>query len=99
AINREVGHRLWEATNLNCLGNVSRLLGEFEASRAYLEQAAALNHEIDNRTGEANCFDGLGTLMLQLGDLAAAETFFEQALAIEREAREPARRGGQPVEP
>lgn len=81
-ISRRDGHQQWQGAALTCLGNVSRLLGDFEAARAYLDDAVSLTHDTGNRVGEAIALQGLGELLIALGDMDAAISVLERTMAL-----------------
>ena len=71
-----------DGTSLTCLGNVSREIGDFEASRGYLEEAVAVTHEVGSRVGEGIAVMGLGHLLLDVGRADEARSYLERSLAL-----------------
>jgi DNA-binding SARP family transcriptional activator/predicted ATPase/Flp pilus assembly protein TadD len=65
---------------LNTLGDVHRILGDFEAARAAYETMRTLHTDLDDTWGLARAFNSLGILAGTQGDYPTAETHFRQSL-------------------
>ncbi|MBV9959995.1 MAG: tetratricopeptide repeat protein, partial [Acidobacteria bacterium] len=76
---RERGH------SLKSLGVVHIMLGQFEQSENYFEQALGLHRDLGNRRGVGNLLNSLGETARLRGDYASAVRRYEEALTITRE--------------
>jgi predicted ATPase/class 3 adenylate cyclase len=76
------------AGGLRALGVAHLMLGQFEQSYSYLEQAKALYAEFGDRRGVSNMLITMGETVRQRGDYAAAAELYQEALAIAREIGE-----------
>ena len=87
-------HRDWQPTNeeregyggvCNNLGNVYRLLGQYQEALNFYQQSLAIQHEIGNREEEADSLNNMGIVYYFLGQYQEALNFYQQSLAIQRE--------------
>jgi tetratricopeptide (TPR) repeat protein len=60
ALDKEIGDRRGEGSDLGNLGNAYRNLGQVEKSIQYYEKALAIAQEIGDRRGEGNSLNNLG---------------------------------------
>ena len=71
--------------NLNDLGVVQRLTGDYTAAAASHQQALALHRDLGSRLGEVETLNSLGELASQTSATQRARTHHTQALTIARE--------------
>jgi predicted ATPase/class 3 adenylate cyclase len=76
------------AGGLRALGVAHLMLGHYEQSYSYLEQARELYHELGDRRGVSNMLITMGETARLRGDYAAAVSLYHQGLAIAREIGE-----------
>ncbi len=76
--------RCERAGGLRALGVAHLMLGQFEQSYSYLEQARDLYLELGDRRGVSNMLITMGETVRQRGDYAAAVRLYQEALAIAR---------------
>ena len=84
-INREIGSRRDEYTNLNNLGNAWYLLGETCKAIDYYEQGLVIDREIGDRRGEGASLGSLGIAWASLGEIRKAIDYNEECLELLRE--------------
>ena len=72
------------AGGLRALGVAHLMLGQFEQSYSYLEQARDLYLELGDRRGVSNMMMTMGETVRQRGDYAAAAGLYQEALTIAR---------------
>jgi class 3 adenylate cyclase/tetratricopeptide (TPR) repeat protein len=82
---KQTGNRASEAKALRLLGDLSRIRGDVEDSRALLEQALEIAREIGDRVEEAEGLRSHGLADLFQGRLESAPIWFRQALARYRD--------------
>ncbi len=76
------------AGGLRALGVAHLMLGHYEQSYSYLEQARELYQELGDRRGVSNMLITMGETARLRGDYASAIGLYHQALAITREIGE-----------
>lgn len=76
------------AGGLRALGVAHLMLGHYEQSYSYLEQAQALYRELGDRRGVSNMLSTMGETARQRGDYPAAVRLYQEALAIARDIGE-----------
>ena len=64
AISIEIGHKEREAAALAYLGNLSRIIGDFEASEVRLEKALSISRDIGDRRKESQILQECAILYL-----------------------------------
>ena len=74
-----------EANCIHALGDVHRMLAEYEQARTRYEQALPVYREIGSKLGEANCMKALGDVHIAMAEYEQARTRYEQALPVYRE--------------
>ena len=85
AIDREIGDRPGEGSDLGNLGNAYNSLGQHECAIEHLTQALAILREIGDRRNEGAALGGLGIAYDNLQQHERAVDHHTQALAISRE--------------
>jgi tetratricopeptide (TPR) repeat protein len=90
SLSTELGQsgRRERAGGLRALGVAHLMLGHYEQSYSYLEQAQALYGELGDRRGVSNMLITMGETVRQRGDYAAAVRLYQEALTIAREIGE-----------
>ncbi len=73
------------AAALNNLAGIGFALGDFEATRASLEEALELRRALGDKSGVARCLTNLGLAAKQLGDNTEARRLHQESLEIRRE--------------
>ena len=82
---KDAGNRAAEAKALRLLGDLSRIRGDVEEGRPFLEQALEIAREIGDRVEEAEGLRSHGLADLFQGKLESAPIWFRQALARYRD--------------
>ncbi len=77
-----IGARLGEANTIQALGDVHRMLAEYDQARARYEEARPIYAAIGARPGLSNVLFGLGQIAWQEGDLAGAEPLLAGAVEL-----------------
>ncbi|NIO72251.1 MAG: tetratricopeptide repeat protein, partial [Anaerolineae bacterium] len=85
ALFREVDHKPGIARTLNILGELARLVGDYERAQEVYEECLAIAREIGDRHREALILGCLGTVAQHQGDYERAEALTLEALAPLRE--------------
>ncbi|NEQ52072.1 MAG: CHAT domain-containing protein, partial [Leptolyngbya sp. SIO3F4] len=85
AITQEIGDRATEASTLNNIGIVHRLLGEYSEALENYEQSLVITQEIGGRATEASTLNNIGIVHRLLGEYSEALENYEQSLVIKRE--------------
>jgi len=86
---RAVGDRLGEATGLENVGRVHRLLGRTAAALECQEAALRIVRQLGDRMRQAECLHELGRLRELAGDRGQARVYWRQALAVFSQLRVP----------
>jgi len=71
-----------EAKCIFWLGDVHRMLAEYDAARARYEEARPIYASIGARLGEANCIKSLGDVHLRVDEYDAARARYEEARTV-----------------
>jgi tetratricopeptide (TPR) repeat protein len=79
---QQAGARRGEAFAATVLGEVELLIGNLEAARSHLADAARLSREVGATAGESLARTRLGEALMHLGDRAGARAQLEQALEL-----------------
>jgi DNA-binding SARP family transcriptional activator/tetratricopeptide (TPR) repeat protein len=79
---QQAGARRGEAFAATVLGEVELFIGNLEAARAHLADAARLSREVGATAGESLARTRLGDALLHLGDRAGARAQLDQALEL-----------------
>jgi DNA-binding SARP family transcriptional activator/predicted negative regulator of RcsB-dependent stress response len=79
---QQAGARRGEAFAATVLGEIELLIGNLEAARAHLADAAGLSREVGAISGESLARTRLGETLLHLGDRDGARAQLEQALEL-----------------
>ncbi|MEO0407309.1 MAG: tetratricopeptide repeat protein [Cyanobacteria bacterium P01_A01_bin.135] len=74
-----------EASTLNNIGEINRLLGNYPTALDYYEQSLALKREIGDRASESTTLNNIGVTYQLLGNYPTAFDYYEQSLALKRE--------------
>ncbi|ROP37179.1 ATP-binding protein [Saccharothrix texasensis] len=82
---RKIGDRTGEANALHRLGEVQRLMGQFQASVASLHGALDLFHGLADTLGEADVLTDLGFVQRRMGEYPASAVSLKRALELYRE--------------
>ena len=77
------------ATMLGNLASVNKLLGRFDLTRAYQEEALALQRQVGSAGAVISSLNGLGLLEYHEGHLAEALRLHEEALGMARAIADP----------
>ncbi|WP_204153574.1 tetratricopeptide repeat protein [Leptolyngbya sp. CCY15150] len=77
--------RQGEGNVLRRLGNIDFVLGQYDQSIDFYEQALEIAREMGDRSSEGSALSGLGNSHAALGQYQQAIDFYEQALEIARE--------------
>jgi non-specific serine/threonine protein kinase len=85
ALFRELDHRPGIARALNILGDLARLVGDYERAQELYEECLAIAREIGDRQREAYMHGCLGYVAQHQGDYERAEALTMEALAQLRE--------------
>jgi tetratricopeptide (TPR) repeat protein/transcriptional regulator with XRE-family HTH domain len=89
ASSRTVGDRACEARALTCVGTVQRLIGNYVAATAALEEALRISRELGDLHGQGQVLQCLGVIQrLTVGYSTAAATL-EEALGLYQLAEDP----------
>jgi tetratricopeptide (TPR) repeat protein len=78
-------NRLYEVDALKGLGEVERLVGEYDQAREYHIQSLFLARQLGDRLGEALALLGLGEDERLVGEYDQAREHHAQALALARQ--------------
>ncbi|MCH7471693.1 tetratricopeptide repeat protein [bacterium] len=81
-LHREVGSKFDEAWDLQELGSVLGMQGDYAQAREYLQQALEQHREVGSKLGEAQDLVELGGLEVLQGNESRAMEYFEQAIAL-----------------
>ena len=81
---RSGGERAAEAKSLRDLGDVQRLLGQYEPAKISFTEALALHDQLDDEPGRADILRYLGVIERMVGNYDAALNWCDQALALFR---------------
>ena len=84
----EIRDKNGEAVARTNLGELLRLLGEYQKAKEYSEKALAIYMEIRDKKGEADARTNLGAVLRSLGEYQKAREYFEKALAIFMDIRD-----------
>jgi tetratricopeptide (TPR) repeat protein len=71
-----------KANCIKALGDVHRMLAEYDDARACYEEARPIYHQIGARLGEANCIQALGDVHRMLAEYDDARACYEEARPI-----------------
>lgn len=85
AIDRELGDRPGESTDLGNLGNCYAALGQIDKAKGLYEQALDIARQEGVRLSEANWLTNVGNCLADLGEFERSIELHEQALDIDRE--------------
>jgi tetratricopeptide (TPR) repeat protein len=80
-----LGDQGGEANCIQALGDVHRMLAEYDAARARYEEARPVYAAIGDRLGEANCIKALGDVHIRLAEYDAARARYEEAQSVYRQ--------------
>lgn len=82
AYHERSGHRRRLAMNLNNLGDLHRVLGQYDQAHDLHRKALDIARSIGNRWSEQNVLESMGRYYRDIGDLIHARYLVEQAIAI-----------------
>jgi len=85
AITQDTDESDIKANCIQALGDVHRMLAEYDAARVRYEEALPIYRQIGDRLGEANCMKALGDVHRMLAEYDAARVRYEEALPIYRQ--------------
>jgi tetratricopeptide (TPR) repeat protein len=85
AIDRQIGDRAGEATDLGSLGNCHYELGQIPLAIDLYQQALAISQEVGHRQSEAVHLGNLANCYRDLGQVDEAIDLYKKALAIAQE--------------
>jgi len=85
AITQDTDESDIKANCIQALGDVHRMLDEYDAARVRYEEALPIYRQIGARLGEANCIQALGDVHRMLAEYDAARVRYEEALPIYRQ--------------
>lgn len=89
ALQRSIGNRWSMILNLNELGVLHLMIGQYHEAEPYLRDALDLCREIGSTIGMAHVNCNLGLVLRELGELARAESSLVDALAAAEMAGDP----------
>jgi tetratricopeptide (TPR) repeat protein len=84
-IDKEIGYRQGEATQLGNIGLIYYAMGEAEKTLDYHQQALTIDKEIGYRQGEAAQLGNIGLIYHAMGKAEKALDYHQQALTIDKE--------------
>jgi tetratricopeptide (TPR) repeat protein len=84
-IDREIGSKKGEASDLGNIGNVYEIQGKLKEAFQYHQQALKIHQEIGSKKGEASDLCNIGNVYQIKGKLKEALQYYQQALKIDRE--------------
>jgi len=79
---RQFGHPFNKAEELNNIGEIHSLKGDFEEAARCYEESLEIHRKIGNLLGEASTLDGMGHAYEKQGEQDEALEYFEKALGI-----------------
>jgi tetratricopeptide (TPR) repeat protein len=85
ALQQETDNKGLKAECIKDLGDVHRMLSEYDAARGRYEEALPIYRQIGDRLGEANCMKALGDVHRMLDEYDSARVRYEEALPIFRQ--------------
>lgn len=80
ALSRQAGDHFIEAWDCWEMGEVYRVMGQYEPARHWFELSRKLFHDRDSDAGDSFYYRGLADLALAEGELATAESHYRQAI-------------------
>lgn len=87
-IYQELQDRPNELRVMGNIGEVHRILGNFNKATEYFEKSREIAQALQDRPGVLSALGNLGNLYVNLGDFTRAIQYLEQTLAISRELKD-----------
>ena len=82
SVSQKLKDRHQEANCIRALGDVHRMLSEYEEARKRYEEARPVYAQIGDRLGEANCIQSLGDVHIRLSEYEEARKRYEEARPV-----------------